>query len=185
MRRAAVLATILGVLPMGPVLAQTTTTSSTSTTLTSTTLTSTTTTTAPPVVVDADPPAALLTGASGEVRGGLGSFCWAPPGAMAGRCVDKTGPDARPSLTVTAGETLTLRFATGLAVTQVSGRAGTVDIPLPDANPSRFTVALAPGTYNFDVLTRFSAGDASYAFVLRVTAPPATPMPAPKLTLTG
>jgi len=104
---------------------------------------------------------------------------------MAGRCVDRFSPDARPSLTAKPDETLALRFATGLSVTEVSARAGGVDVPLPDTNPSQFNVVLAPGTYNFDVVARFSAGSASYGFVLRVHARPATPTPAPKLTLTG
>ena len=189
-------ALFLAVVTAGPVAAQTTTTSSTSTTTTSTTTSSTTTststtlgstTTTTPVMAstDFDPPSAHLAGASGEVRGGLGSYCWAPPGGTAGRCVDRLTPSARPSLSVRADETLALRFTTGLPVTGITARVGGVELALPTTNPSQFKVALAPGTYNLDVLARFSAGSASYAFVLQVNARPATPVPAPNISLTG
>ena len=184
-------ALFLAVVTAGPVAAQTTTTSSTTTTTPSSTTTSTSTTlgstTTTPVMAstDFDPPSAHLAGASGEVRGGLGSYCWAPPGGTAGRCVDRLTPSARPSLSVRADETLALRFTTGLPVTGITARVGGVELALPTTNPSQFKVALAPGTYNLDVLARFSAGSASYAFVLQVNARPATPVPAPNISLTG
>lgn len=179
MKRTAACALFLAALGTGPVAAQTTTTSSPTTTSTSTTSTSVVAST------DLEPPAAYLAAASGEVRGGRGSFCWSPPGGSAGRCADRLTPDARPSLPVRAGETLVLRFTTGLPVTGLSARVGDTNLALPGTNPSRFNVDLAPGRYNVDVLARFSAGSASYAFVLQVNARPATPVPVTKLTLTG
>lgn len=192
MRRTAVLLGFLALVPVGPVLAQTTT-SSTSTTSTSTTTIAsapTTTTTTPPVATaDADPPTAFLTGASGEVRGEPGSSCWTPPGGRTGRCVDRAGTPTGPTLDVARGETLTLRFTTGLALTELSIRAGGVEVAPPAANPSRFRADLPPGTYRLLVSARFSAGDASYGFGLRViapaTAPPAVPTVATGISLTG
>jgi len=194
MKRAVILVLFLAVVWAGPVLAQTATTSSTtsttpssttSSTTTSTPVSSTTSTTAPAVTADADPPAAFLSGTSGEVRGELGSFCWAPPGGTAGRCADKISPPTGPTLTVRAGENLTLRFATGLALTQLDVRADGVALGAPTANPSRFQADLVPGTYQLLVSPRFSAGSASYGFRLVVTAPPATPTVGRPLALTG
>jgi len=182
---------LLAVVSAGPVLAQTSTTTSTTTssttssTTTSTTLSSTTTTTAPMVTADADPPAAFLLGTSGEVQGELASFCWAPPGGRAGRCVDKIAPPAGPTLTVRRGETLSLRFATGLPLTQLDVRANGVALSAPTANPSRFRADLVPGAYQLLVFSRFSAGDASYGFRLVVSAPAATPRVAQRVALTG
>lgn len=192
MRRTAVLLSFLAMLPAAPAPAQTGTTV-TSTTVTSsstsTTVGSTTTTTPPPVTADADPPAAILAGASGEVQAELGSFCWSPPGAMGGRCVDKSAAPTGPTLTVTRGTTLTVRFTTGLPLTQLVVRRNGVEVPVTGADPSRFRADLPPGTYQLGIFARFSAGDASYGFRLRVTAPPtsppATPTPATELSLTG
>jgi len=191
MKRAVILFLFLAVVSAGPVLAQTSTTTSTtsssttSSTTTSTTVSSTTTTTTPIVAADADPPAAFLSGTSGEVRGELGSFCWAPPGGTAGRCVDKISPPVGPTLTVRRGENLSLRFATGLSLTELEVSADGVALAAPTANPSRFQADLAPGTYQLLVSPRFSAGSASYGFRLLVTAPPATPTVARPLALTG
>lgn len=86
-------------LPVAPVLAQTGTTSTSttsSTSSTSTTMPTTTTTTQPATTADADPPGAFLAGASGEVQGELGSYCWAPPGVRrAGAWTRSLRPPAR------------------------------------------------------------------------------------------
>ncbi len=160
MRRAAVLFIVLAVLPVGQARGQVAT-------------------------ADAEPPAAFLAGASGEVAGARGSSCWTQPGSTTGRCVDRPAPAGGPTLSVRRGETLTLRFTTALALTQLVARRDGVELDLPVANPSRFRVDLTPGTYQLGAFARFSAGDAFYAFQLRVTAPPATPTPAPRVALTG
>ena len=183
MRRAAVVLIILAVITVGPVLAQSSTTSTSTTT--SSTTTSSTTTTAPAPTTDADPPAAFLAGGSGEVTGELGSYCWAPPGGTAGRCVDKIAPPTGPTLSAARGETLTLRFATGLPLTELSAARDGTELALTQANPSQFRVDLPPGTYQLLVSARFSAGSAGYGFRLRVTAPPAIPTPATNVALTG
>ncbi len=194
MKRAVIFFLFLAVVLARPVFAQTSTTSSTtsttsssttSSTTTSTTVSSTTTTTAPVVTADADPPAAFLSGTSGEVGGELGSFCWAPPGGTAGRCVDKISLPVGPALTVRRGENLSLRFATGLSLTELEVRADGAALAAPMANLSRFQADLAPGTYQLLVFPRFSAGSASYGFRLVVTAPAATPTVARPLALTG
>lgn len=186
MRRTAVLLTFVAVLPVGPVLAQTgTSTTSSSTTSTSTTIGSTTTTAPPATTADAEPPDAFVAGASGEVRAELGSSCWAQPGGTTGRCVDKIRPPTGPTLTVARAETLTLRFATGLPLTELVVQRDGVNLALPQANPSRFRADLPPGTYDLLVSARFPAGSAGYGFRLRVTAPPASPTPATKVGLTG
>lgn len=185
MKRAVVLFLFLALVSAGPVFAQTSTTSSTTTSSTTSSTVSPTTTTTAPMVTDADPPAAILSGTSGEVRGELGSFCWAPPGGTAGRCVDKFSPPVGPTLTVRRGETLALRFATGLVLTELEVRVDGVALVAPMANPSRIQADLASGTYQILVSPRFSAGSASYGFRLVVTAPPATPTVARPLALTG
>lgn len=178
-------------LPVAPVLAQTgttstsTTSSTSSSSSTSTTIATTTTTTHPVATADADPPTAFLGGASGEVQGELGSYCWAPPGGTAGRCVDKIAPPTGPMLTVARGETLTLRFATGLLLSELTVRNDGAEVALPQSNPAQFRADLAPGSYQLLVSARFSAGSAGYGFRLRVTAPPATPKPVTKISLTG
>ena len=183
MRRAAVVLIFLAVIPVGPVLAQSSIT--TTSTSTSTTSSSTTTTTAPVVTTDGEPPAAFLAGGSGEVTGELGSYCWAPPGGTAGQCVDKIAPPTGPTLSVARGESLTLRFATGLPLTELTATRDGAELALTQANPSRFRADLLPGTYQLLVSARFSAGSAGYGFRLRVTAPPATPTPATNIALTG
>ena len=197
MRRAAVILSFLATLPVAPVLAQTgsTTTTTTSSTTSSTTSTTsstigtTTTTTQPVTTTDADPPAAFLGGASGEVQGELGSYCWAAPGGTAGRCVDKIAPPTGPTLTVARGETLTLRFATGLPLSELRVWRDGTEVALVPANRAQFRADLPPGTYQLLVSARFSAGSAGYGFRLRVTAPPtappAAPKPATKIALTG
>lgn len=172
-------------LPVGPVLAQTTTSTSTSTSTTSTNAPSTTsststtvgntTTTALVATVDLDPPGAFLAGTSGEVRGQRGSSCWMSPGSQTGRCVDVAGELTGPTLDVATGEALTLRFTTALALTQLSLRSDGVETPVPQTNPSRFRADLPPGNYQLLVLARFAAGDASYGFGLRVSGPPTAP----------
>ena len=188
MRRAAVILSFLALLPVAPVLAQTGTTTASTTSTTSTTSSSTTTTTSA-VTADADPPAALLAGASREVQGELGSYCWAPPGDTAGRCVDKISPPTGPTLTVARGEPLTLRFVTGLPLTELSVQRDGVAVALPQANPAQFRADLPPGSYQLLVSARFSAGSAVYGFRLRVTATPAAtpaiPRPATNISLTG
>ena len=195
MRRTAVVLSFLVLLPAGPVLAQAggTTTSSTSTSSTSTSIPATTTTVAPTTTTtppastaDATPPAAVLAGASGEVRGELGSSCWGQPGGTSAVCIDKIAPPTGPTLSVRRGETVTLRFATGLALTGLEVRRDGATLAVPVANPSRFKADLPPGTYQLLVSSTFTpGGSAQYGFRLRVTAPPATPTPAGRVSLTG
>ena len=188
MKRAAVILSFLVALPVAPVLAQTGTTSTSttsSTNSTSTTMATTTTTTQPVTTADADPPGAFLAGASGEVRGELGSYCWSPPGGTAGRCVDKIALPTGPTLTVARGETLTLRFGTGLPLSGLTVQNDGAELAVSQANPAQFRADLAPGSYQLLVSARFSAGSAGYGFRLRVTAPPATPKQVTKISLTG
>lgn len=179
--------------------ASTSTSSSTSTSTTSTTMPSTTTTTVvvPPI------PGATLSGASGQVAGEMSSSCWPlPTGETACGIVDYIEPGPNPpTLAVTQGEVLTLRFDPALAVATLTAGFSIVGPPsrpgpaldLPASNPSSFRATMAPGTYLIGVTVTFSAvpaGHVGYFFQIRVSAPvttvrPAQPVPAGRLSLTG
>jgi hypothetical protein len=149
----------------------------------------------------ADPPAAFLSGASGEVRLDQGSSCWRSPapnaqGQFIGRCLDTINREPDALLVVQAGETLTLRFA-ALTPTDVSLQHDNQTTPLAASNPVRFQVGPAVGIQSSGVqvvgfFTRWLQGDASYGVRLDVrpataqpgTAPPARPGTGP-LSLTG
>ncbi len=166
------------------------------------TIPSTTAATVPTTVTSGSPteaPAAVLSAASGQVTGELGSFCWPQrEGTTACRIVDYAegqGPNPATSLPVTQGETLTLRFETSVPVAtlRVAGPDGAA-IAAPTANPSRFTVNLPPGTYVINVNATFQVPDGrgSYAFkvvVVKGTDPVSFPAPAPptprRIALTG
>lgn len=99
--------------------------------------------------------------------------------------MDKIAPPTGPTLTVARGETLTLRFGTGLLLSELTVRNNGAEVVLPQSNPAQFRADLAPGSYQLLVSARFSAGSAGYGFRLRVTAPPATPKPVTNISLTG
>ena len=154
------------------------------------------TTTAVPVGDDSPPtpvvrpPDAVLSSSSGSVVGRLGSYCWrqSPTGGV---CVDTIDlPEPTAALTVTAGETLTLRFATDESPTAIAARrydaarfSGAQPFPVAAANPTQFRADLPVGTSWLAFHTRWAAGDATYYFRVRVLAPvgppdagPATPV---------
>jgi hypothetical protein len=151
-----------------------------------------TTTTPRPTIPTVPPsiPVATLSGASGQVSGELGSFAWPQSdGTMVARIVDFVdGPNPAQELTVTQGETLTLRFAPDLPVATLTasvwpGGQGSPPLAVPAANPSRFVMTLGRGTHVFTVLVTFQGvpdARASYAFKVRVVAADGRP-----LALTG
>lgn len=189
--------------------AQTTTTSTTATTSTTSTTTSTTTTststssTTATTLVVPRLPTATLSGVSGQVPGELSSNCWPVPtgGTVCGH-YDYVGPGPNPpTLAVTQGESLTLRFDPPLAVATLSasfwpagpGSQTPVPLDVPASDPSSFRATMGPGTYLISLNVTFSAvpaGYVSYFFQIRVTAPattvrPAQPVPAGRVALTG
>lgn len=174
-----------------PAFVATTTSSTTAPTTTMTTLAPTTPS------IPATVPTATLSGASGQVAGELGSFAWPQAdGTTVARIVDYVieGPNPAQALTVTQGETLTLRFEPALTVATLSagvwpGGPNNPSLAVPASNPSRFAVNLAPGTHVVSVEATFQGvrdGRASYHFKLRVLAPaPAQPAEPRPLALTG
>ena len=192
-RTAMVLAAVVVLGTAGVSSAQTTTTSTT----TSTSSTTTTTVLVPPM------PTATLSGAAGTVAGELSSNCWPMPnGGTACGIVDYTGPGPNPpTLAVTQGESLTLRFDPPLGVgtlTATVSKAGPGSSPpatlnVPASDPAAFPATMAPGTYLIGVTATFSAvpgGRVLYFFQVRVPAPvtaarPAQAGPATRISLTG
>lgn len=149
----------------GGVRPQVSTTTTTVATTTTTTV-GTTTTTAPPVAPTSpaiiEPPRAILSGASGQVAGESGSWCWPQSnGNVLCRALSRIGPpDPAASLPVAQGETVTLLFETaipvvGLRVGIWTGGPPNPPIDAPVGNPSRFTINLAPGRHVIVVLTNF------------------------------
>ena len=186
----------IGVVTQSPSSGQTTTTSTTTTSTvvpTSSTVSTTTTTTTtlrtptiPPTI-----PTATLSGASGQVTGELGSFTWPQAdGTTVARIVDYVpeGPNPAQTLTVTQGETVTLRFEPALQVAVLTlgvwpGGPNNPALAAPAANPSRFVMTLTPGTHVFSVGVTFQGppdARASYNFKVRVVAAEGRP-----LALTG
>ena len=186
----------IGLITQSPSSGQTTTTTTTTTTVASTSSTvppATTTTTLPstPLTVPPTIPTAALSGTSGQVTGELGSFAWPQAdGTMVARIVDYVaeGPNPAQTLTVTQGETLTVRFEPAPPVATLTvgvwpGGPNNPSLAAPAANPSRFVMTLAPGTHVFSVQATFEGlrdARASYNFKVRVVA--AEPRP---LALTG
>ncbi|MDQ3640095.1 MAG: hypothetical protein M3450_01180 [Actinomycetota bacterium] len=216
MRRTAIaaMAMTLLVVGIGAAGAQTTTTSSTTSSSTSSTSTPTSTsTTVPPTTVVPTPrtpsaiPTATLIGATGQVTGEVGSYCWeaAPPSVGECRHVDYFfgGPNPAQALTVTQGETVTLRYDPALAVESVvvtvwGGASGSATLAVPASNPARFPVDLRVGTTVVSFSVRFAGvptNFVSYSFKLQVlaraattTVPPARPAEPSRsggLSLTG
>jgi hypothetical protein len=142
-------------------------------------------------------PAAVLSGASGQVAGELSSSCWPQDGGLFGcRIVDyaEPGPDPAASLPVTQGEVVTLRYETalplaGLQVALWPGAPNDPSLAAPVANPSRFAVSLAPGRYVLSVEASFHGvpeGRISHIFEVVVNATaPAQPIRDRILALTG
>jgi len=91
-------------------------------------------------------------------------------------------------LVVRTGETLTLRFATGMAPTEVGVRRGDQTAPsaLTPGNPTVFTADLPAGVHLLFFNTTWAQGDAGYLLKVdvRAAAPPATPRPG-TISLTG
>jgi hypothetical protein len=129
---------------------------------------------------------------NGEVALEEGSYCWSSPtpnaqGSLIALCADKLAPDPDPVLVVNRGETLTLRFATTMAPTEVTLGRGTESTPLVAGNPVRFGSDLPAGTYVVRFSSKWLQGSASHAVRLdvRAAAGPATPTRGGNLTLTG
>ncbi len=178
----------------------TTTTSSTSSTTSSSTTSSTavvpttpppTTTTSTTIVnpctgqpCTVDPPVATLSGSGGDVPLNMTSACWRAPvfgaeGPVA-RCLAATlAPfESIPvGLVVRNGETLTLRFAIGMAPTEVVLQRGEASTPLTPANPTTFVANLPVGVYLISFNTKWNQGNASYFLKVdvRAAAGPASP----------
>ena len=145
-----------------------------------------------------DPPVATLSGSGGEVRLNPLGFCWRAPeptagagGQISSRCVAAAlAPfESIPvGLVVRTGETLTLRFAIGMAPTEVVLRRGdqTSTVALTPGNPTVFTADLGAGVYLLFFTTKWNQGSADYLLKVdaRAAGSPATPRTG-TLTLTG
>jgi len=96
-------------------------------------------------------------------------------------------PDIPVGLVVRRGETLTLRFAIGMAPTEVRLRRfpdGEPTTALTPANPTVFVNDLPVGVYLISFATKWNQGDASYVLKVDVRAP-ATASEPRVLALTG
>ena len=88
------------------------------------------------------------------------------------------GPNPAQAITVTQGETVTLRYDPALAVESVAvtiwnGVPGSATLTVPAANPARFPVDLPVGTTVVGFTVRFAgvpANFVSYEFKLQVLA---------------
>ena len=128
------------------------------------------------------------------MAGELGSYCWeaAPPSVAMCRHVDyvQEGPNPAQTLTVTQGETVTLRFDPAMAVESVvtsvwNGEPGSPTLVVPASNPAQFPIDLPVGTRVVSFTVRFAEMPSyfvSYEFKLQVqaratttTVPPAGP----------
>jgi len=194
-RAVALLAGVLGLFAASAAGAQTTSTSSTSTssstTSTSTTSTSTTSTTiANPCAgqpCTTDPPDAFLSGTAGEVRADLAESCWRDPLPTGlTRCLSALLVPPGATLVVQAGETLSLRFAIGMAPTTVTLSVKDVVTPLVTGNSLAFTPDLPSGLNAATFRTTWLQGDVVYRVTLdvRPRTPTATPRTGP-VSLTG
>ena len=99
--------------------------------------------------------------------------------------------DRPPGLAVRAGETLTLRFAIGMAPTAVVLQRGDelaagVETALSATNPTVFVANLPVGVHVVTIATKWNQGDVSYRLTLDVRAPPAPATPTRgRIALTG
>lgn len=150
-----------------------------------TTVAPTTTTTAPVATPAAiRPPTAILSAASGQVAGVLGSWCWPQlNGETLCLSLSRSGPPDPPaSLPVTQGETVTLRFETAVPLVDLqvglwTGGPPRPAIAAPVANPSRFPIRLAPGRHVIGVVAYFQGTppirvEYDFEVVVRTTARP-------------
>jgi hypothetical protein len=200
------LAGCLGLFVAGTAGAQTTSTSSTVPT-SSTTVTSTPAVTLPPPTTSttgvdpctgrpctAQPPAALLSGAAGEVRMDTSSACWRDPATMAqgtAQCFSALIAPPGATLVVQQGETLSLRYVSPMAPTRAVFSFNDTSLMPGIANPTTFRADFPVGTTRVFLITGWLQGEVTYAVTLDVraaatppTTPPATPQTGP-LSLTG
>ena len=182
----------------GAAFAQTTSTSSTISTSTTTSTVATTTTSTTLVhpctgqTCAPMPPQLVLSTPSAQVQADQGGFCWLQPTEPIAGCtaVSRTTDYRAPTLVVTEGETVTVRFtsAVPLAPRQVSLADNGAVTPLIAANPTSFRVTLPPGVHpNLDLRTLWLQGDVGYTFSLDVrrAATPADPSQGRRIALTG
>lgn len=131
------------------------------------------------------PPDAVLVSSSGRVVGRLGSYCWPQPtGSLCADTFDFLDPAT--ALTVTAGETLTLRFAgpdspTGIAARRYTAPrfSGPESFPVAAANPTHFPADFPAGTSWLTFFTLWEHGDATYYFELEVVPRAGRPVAGP------
>lgn len=171
--------------------AQTTTSSSSTTSSTALVPTTSPSTTSTTVVnpctgqpCTVDPPVATLSGSGGDLRLSPLGGCWRPPvfgpeGPVT-RCIAAALPpfESIPvGLVVRTGETLTLRFAIGMAPTEVVVRRDEQSTTLTAANPTTFVAGLPVGVYLIFFNTKWNQGTADYFLKVdvRAAAGPATP----------
>ena len=190
-----VVLTVMALSP-GAAVAQTTTSSTSTSTTTSTVAPTTTSTTlADPCTGQPctdEPPQVVLVAASGQIQADRGGYCWRRPADPNRFCVALARPLGYqpPTLVVTEGETVTVRFTPPVPGTPVDvslGHDGVVT-PLTTANPTTFRVTQAPGIHEgLAILTRWIQGEAPYGFRLDVrrAATPADPSGGRPITLTG
>ena len=169
---------------------QTTTSNPGSTSTTSTTLAQTTTTssTVPNPCVGRPcserPPDAFFVAASGQIKADGGGFCWRSPTLPSGVCaaVSRTEGYQPPTLVVTQGEMVTIRFVSTPLLTPSSVtlvRQGQT-ITLPASNPTSFRADFPAGTrVAYDLNAGWFQGNSGYSIGLDVR-------PAPRsISLTG
>ena len=166
--------------------AQTTTSTSSTSSSTTTSSTTTTTTLVNPCAgqpCTPQPPTAFLSGSGGEVPLQPDSYCWRQVDGLLTNCLTPSaapggGGDPSQTLVVQAGETLSLRFAIGMAPTSVSlTRTGEQPRALAPTNPTVLPVDLAPGGVTAGVVTKWRQGDVTNSLRHDVPVPPPTATP--------
>ncbi len=199
----------LGALP-ATALAQTATSTTaattTSTSAATTTSVATTTTTIhvdPPCAFQggclAQPPAAFVTGTSGEQRGVTLGTCWtlAPSGGQPTTACTSVVLVPPPALAVDKGTDLTLRFDPTLPASEITVvRRTSSDQPfdqpiaqqlsLPPGSGGRFGADFPEGTWDLEVTAQFPQGRVPYFFRIRVVATSQGPdAPSTRIAFTG
>ena len=182
----------------GAAFAQTTTTSSTTSTTTTSVVASTTTSTTLVHPCTGQPctelpPQVVLFTPSAQIQADRGGFCWRQPTLPTTVCaaVTRTLDYRAPTLVVTEGETVTVRFTPAvpgtpqkLSLTENNGAV----TPITPASPTSFRVTQAPGLHaNLGLETVWLQGEVGYTFSLDVrrAAAPADPSDGRRIALTG
>jgi hypothetical protein len=177
----------------GAALAQTTT-SSTSTTTSTVATTTTSTTVVHPCTgqpCTQGPPQVEVSSPSGRIQADLDGSCWLSLSQNVSAClaVARMLGYQPPSLVVTEGDTVTIRF-----LEPVPGSPRRVSLiqsgqatPLTAANPTTFRVTNAPGIHNFGLSAEWLQGEVRHGFGLDVrrAATPADPSKGRRIALTG